>query len=65
MHILMALMSPFLSKKMRKRIKSLKNKQDTQAFFQEELGKECIGTGITRLAGVVEKDIVEDRLGRL
>ena len=64
-HILMALMSPFLSKKMRKRIKSLKNKQDTQAFFEEELGKECIPTGITRLAGVVEKDIVEDTLGRL
>ena len=65
MRIMMALMAPFLGKKMRKRIKTLNKKTDPQEFFEENLGKECIPTGINLLNGTIEKDMVAETLERL
>jgi CRAL/TRIO domain len=52
-------------KKMRKRIKTLPKKADPQAFFEENIGKEFIPTGISLLTGAVEKDMVAETLERL
>lgn len=65
MRVMMALMSPFLGKKMRKRIQTLSKKTNPQEFFEEHLGKDCIPTGITLLQGIVEKDLVAETLERM
>jgi len=58
------IMKPFLTKKMRQRIKTLKSKHDPQAYFEEEFGKEGIPVGIEMLTGVVETDLIEEALAK-
>ncbi|CAB9504083.1 expressed unknown protein [Seminavis robusta] len=65
LRVIMALMSPFMGAKMRKRIFVVPNKTEPQAYFEEELGKENFPTGISQLEGSVEKDMVAQTLERL
>ena len=58
--IVMALMTPFMGKKMRKRIVMLPNKTHPQAYFDETLGKENIPVDFAQLEGTIGKDIAED-----
>lgn len=65
MRIIMGLMSPFMGSKMRKRIVTLPAKKDPQEFFEANIGKEYIPTGVAQLNGTIEKDIIAQTLERL
>jgi CRAL/TRIO domain len=65
LRIIMALMGPFMSKKMRTRITVLPNDTHPQAFFDENFGRENIPLGFAQLEGTFEKDIVERTFNRL
>jgi hypothetical protein len=56
--ILMGLMRPFMSKKMRSRIILITKKQDPQAVLDEEFGRVNIPVGFGGLEGTMEDDIV-------
>ncbi|CAB9529259.1 unknown protein [Seminavis robusta] len=63
--VMMALLSPFLTKKMKQRIVSIPNKANPMEFLEEEVGKDNIPVGVTHLEGTVEKDLVAQTLERL
>lgn len=65
LHIIMGLISPFMGKKMRKRIKTFKKKEDHRAFFEEHIGKDHIPADFAGLSGAAEKDILGEALARL
>jgi len=65
MRVMMAIMSPFMGKKMRKRIVTIKNKESPQSIFEEAIGKEYIPVGLTNLTGTIEKDLQDDLLEKL
>lgn len=56
--ILMGMMKPFLSKKIRERFITVPKNVDLQALLEEKVGRDCIPVGYSGLTGVVEKDIV-------
>lgn len=63
--ILMGLMMPFLGSKMKKRMHVIKKGKDPQAVFEEMLGKDCIPIGMVKLEGIVEKDLIEEKIAQL
>lgn len=56
--VLMGMMKPFMSKKMRQRMIVINQKQDPQKILDEELGRDCIPIGFAGLEGKLEDDII-------
>ena len=59
MHIIINLLKPFMSKKMRQRIVVLRKKDDPQAMLVEALGPDCIPKEFTSLDGTAEQDLLQ------
>lgn len=56
--MLMGLMKPFMSKKMRERLKVVPRNTDLQIALDESVGRDTIPVGFAGLTGEVEKDII-------
>ena len=56
MAIILALMKPFLSKKMRRRMISLNKKENLEDFFSKTVGADAVPTGFCGVEGRVESD---------
>eukprot|EP00545_Synedropsis_sp_CCMP1620_P012196 CAMPEP_0119022402 /NCGR_PEP_ID=MMETSP1176-20130426/27935_1 /TAXON_ID=265551 /ORGANISM="Synedropsis recta cf, Strain CCMP1620" /LENGTH=363 /DNA_ID=CAMNT_0006977253 /DNA_START=113 /DNA_END=1204 /DNA_ORIENTATION=+ len=56
--ILMGMLKPFLSKKMRQRIVTIPRNQDPQTVMDKEIGRDFIPVGFAGLEGKAEDDIV-------
>ena len=57
--MLMGLMKPFMSKKMRERLKVVPRNTDLQVALDESVGRDTIPVGFAGLTGEVEKDIIQ------
>lgn len=56
--VMMGMMKPFLSKKIRERFVTVPKNADLQAVLDEAVGSDCIPLGFASLPGAVERDIV-------
>lgn len=57
--MLMGLMKPFMSKKMRERLKVVPRNTDLQVALDESVGRDTIPVGFAGLTGEVENDIIQ------
>eukprot|EP00542_Grammatophora_oceanica_P008263 CAMPEP_0194066402 /NCGR_PEP_ID=MMETSP0009_2-20130614/86002_1 /TAXON_ID=210454 /ORGANISM="Grammatophora oceanica, Strain CCMP 410" /LENGTH=354 /DNA_ID=CAMNT_0038719351 /DNA_START=93 /DNA_END=1157 /DNA_ORIENTATION=+ len=64
LRVLMAIMGPFLSKKMRQRMIVVKKNEDPQTILDEEFGREGIYPKFAGLEGKADKDIFGELLSK-
>jgi len=61
LHVLLNLMKPFMSKKMRQRIIPLKKKDDPKTIVDNAVGEACIPKGFAGMEGTVEEDLLKQK----
>ena len=61
MHVLMGIMKPFMGKKLRQRIITVKKKENPTEVMDKVVGKSCIPKGFAGQEGVVEQDMLKEK----